>query len=537
MSSALSQALAWLPLTLSLGCSGAVSAKPSTSNAALVPAVRRLSAAELDAAATRVLGQQAQLSAKLPPDTRQFDFARNVAQIVDPLTLRTLYDASHDASATIDLRHAPFPSCAASAAASDEACAASTVAALARQAFRRTPTSVELAQLSSFFSQGADGADFKGGAALVVRALLASPKFLYTTALGAPVLAASGTAPSARRLSLSDDELASELSLLISGQPPDDELLAAAARGDLRIAQNRESQAARLLQKSDTRFLFERFVSEWFGIVRLDGLAKSSRIVTDFPTLRQAMFDETNAFVDDVMSRQGGSLAALLAGGYTIVPPGLAGLYGIEPTTPGARVTLAKLGRTGILQQSAFLSTFAHEAESAPVLRGKAVLERLLCASLPKPSDLNIDIVPPAPDPNATTRERYAQHATDPVCKGCHEYLDGVGFTFENFDAIGRLRTTESGQAIDTSGDIALGGKTLTLGNSVDLAQALATSEDVRACAARQIVRFAAGQSALDVELAFADSVSSLPLERRASILGLFLEYVKSDWFATRKSL
>jgi hypothetical protein len=536
VSPTLSRALAWLPLTLSLGCSGAGPAKTSTADSGLVPAVRRLSAAELDAAATPVLGQQAQLSAKLPPDTRQFDFSRNVAQTVDPLTLRTLYDATRDASANIDLRGAPFPGCAASAVASDQACAASTIAALARQAFRRTPTSDELTQLSSLFAVGADGADFKGGAALVVRALLASPKFLYTTALGAPTIAPSAAGPSASRISLSDDELASELSLLISGQPPDDELLAAAAQGDLRIAENRESQAARLLRNSNARFLYERFVSEWFGTVRLDGLAKSSSVVADFPSLRQAMFDETNAFVDDVMSQQGGSLAALLAGGYTIVPPALAGLYGIEPTTPGARVTLLKLGRAGILQQGAFLSTFAHEAESAPVLRGKAVLERLLCASLPKPTNLNIDIVPPAPDPNATTRERYAQHATDPVCKGCHEYLDGVGFTFENFDAIGRLRATESGQAIDTSGDIALGGKTLTLNNSVDLAQALATSEDVRACAARQVVRFAAGQSALDVEFAFADSVSSLSLERRASILGLFLEYVKSDWFATRKS-
>jgi Protein of unknown function (DUF1588)/Protein of unknown function (DUF1592)/Protein of unknown function (DUF1595) len=544
VSDRLLRSLAWLPLTLSLGCSGAEPAKTSISDAALAPAVRRLSAAELDAAAALVLGQPVQLSAKLPPDTRQFDFSRNVAQTVDPLTLRTLYDATRDASATIDLRGPPFPGCAASAAASDQACAASTVAALARQAFRRTPTSAELAQLSSLFAQGADGTDFKSGAALVVRALLASPKFLYTTALGAPAVAASDTpavaspvaSQRAGRLSLSDDELASELSLLISGQAPDDELVAAAARGDLRLAENREAQAVRLLQKPEARFLYERFVSEWFGIVRLDGLAKSSSVIADFSTLRQAMFDETNAFVDDVMTEQGGSLAALLAGGYSIVPPALAGLYGIEPTKPGARVSLVQLGRVGILQQGAFLSTFAHEAESAPVLRGKAVLERLLCASLPKPTNLKVDIVPPAPDPNATTRERYARHATDPVCKGCHEYLDGVGFTFENFDAIGRLRTSESSQAIDTSGDIALTGNTLTLDNSLDLARALATSEEVRACAARQVVRFAAGQSALPVEFAFADSVSKLSLERRASILGLFLEYVKSDWFAKRKS-
>jgi len=518
-----------LPLALGLACSAAAPTKSGAFDAALAPAVRRLSAAELDAAAAPVLGRRVQLSVKLPPDTRQFDFSRNVAQTVDPLTLRTLYDATRDESATLDLRAAPFPSCAASAAASDVACSASVVAALARQAFRRTPSAAELERLCALFAVGADGADFQSGAALVVRALLASPKFMYTTALGDGLAAAVG------HVSLSDDELASELALLISGQPPDDELLAAAAGGQLRLGANRESQAVRLLQKADSRFLYQRFIAEWFGIVRLDGLAKSSSVVSDFSTLRQAMFQENSDFVDDVME-QGGSIAALLAGGYSIVPPALAGLYGIVPTAPGVRVALEKVGRVGILQQGAFLSAFAHEAESAPVLRGKAVLERLLCASLPKPTNLNIDIVPPAPDPNATTRARYARHATDRLCKSCHDYLDGVGFSFENFDAVGRLRSSESGQPIDSSGDITLGDKTLSLSDSVDLSRALASSEDVRACAARQVVRFAGAQSAPDVEFAFSDSVSHLPLERRASVLGLFLEFVKSDWFSTRNS-
>jgi len=200
-----------------LACSTAEPAKTETADVALAPAVRRLSAAELDAAATPVLGTPAQLSSKLPPDTRQFDFSRNVAQTVDPLTLRTLFDATRDASTALDLRAAPFPNCAATAAATDAACAASVVQALARQAFRRTPSAAELEPLDALFAVGADGADFLGGAALVVRALLGSPKFLYTTALG------DGT--SADRVSLSDDELATELSLLISGQPPDDLLL------------------------------------------------------------------------------------------------------------------------------------------------------------------------------------------------------------------------------------------------------------------------------------------------------------------------
>ncbi len=516
-----------LALAAGVGCANTEPAATQTSNAALVAGVRRLSSAELDAAAARVIGQPIALSDVLPPDTRQFDFSRNVGQIVDPLTLRTLYDASEAASAKLDLHASPFPSCAATATPSDATCVAGTVSALARQAFRRPATDDEITSLTALFATGANGADFASGAALVVRALLGSPKFLYEMSLGD-----TGTGT---RFALSDDELASQLALLVSGQPPDDTLLAAAANGELREGAQREAQAVRLLQTSDSRFLYRRFIAEWFGTVRLDGLAKATDVISDFSTIRAAMFDETNAFVDDVMTQQGGSLAALIAGGFSVVPPALAGFYSIQPTTPGARVALDQVGRVGLLQQGAFLATFAHETESAPVLRGKAVLERLLCNNLPKPTNLNVDITFPAPDPHATTRTRYAQHATDPVCSSCHDYLDGVGFTFENFDAVGRLRATENGQPIDTSGHIELDGKTIQLKNSLDLSRALADSEAVRECAARQVVRFAAGQSAPDVEFGFSSSIKQLPLDRRASVIGLLLEFVKSDFFSNRK--
>jgi hypothetical protein len=122
------------------------------------------------------------------------------------------------------------------------------------------------------------------------------------------------------------------------------------------------------------------------------------------------------------------------------------------------------------------------------------------------------------------------------VCKGCHAAIDGVGFAFENFDAAGHLRTSESGRAIDTTGSIQLDGRQLALSDSVALSSALSSSEQVRKCAARQVVRFAAGKTDVAVEQAFVDSLESKSAERRGTFLGLFLEFVKSDWFAWRKS-
>ena len=514
-------------LVLSLSCGTA--APPASSGApehSLEPALRRLSTAELEATAQSMIGNSAALASALPPDARQSDYSRNVAQSVDSLFLGQLFDATRSSTESLDLSQAQFPSCARTALAADRDCAAASVTPLARAAFRRTPSALEVEQLLGLFTLGAENADFKSGVALVVRGLLASPKFLYSTTLAQGDLGAN---------QLSNEELGSELSLLISGQPPDEPLLLAASRGELSSGSERERQALRLLQLPEARDLYRRFVQEWLGLIGLNGLAKSSQVVGDFPTLRAAMVSETSQFVDDVFSHQAGSVAALLSGNYSIVPDALAGFYGIAPTAPGTRVSLSGLGRAGILQQASFLATFAHESESAPVLRGKAVLTRLLCLDFPKPTDLGIDIVFPAADPNATTRERYARHAQDAACKGCHATLDGVGFLFENFDAAGHWRTTESGRAIDTSGSIQLDGNLLTLADSAALSSALANSEQVRQCAARQVVRFAAGKTDVAVEQAFVHSLSGKSAERRTTFLGLFLEFVKSDWFAWRK--
>jgi len=513
-------------IALSFGCG---TAEPTTSAApqhSLEPALRRLSTAELEATAQALIGQGTTLAAALPPDARQSDYSRNVAQSVDSLLLGQLFDATRSATDALDLSQPQFPSCARTAAASDRACAESTVALLARSAFRRTPSALELEQLLGLFTLAATDADFKSGVALVVRALLGSPKTLYATTLGEG-------APGPTRLS--NEELGSELSLLISGQPPDEPLLLAAERGELSSGREREQQALRLLQLPQSRTLYRRFVQEWLGLIGLNGLAKSSQVISGFPALREAMVSETSQFVDDVFSYQAGSVAALLAGGYSFVPDALAGFYGIQPTAPGTRVNLSGLGRVGILQQPSFLATFAHESESAPVLRGKAVLTRLLCLDFPKPTDLGIDIVFPPADPNATTRERFDRHATDSACRGCHSTLDGVGFLFENFDAAGHLRSSESGRAIDTSGSIQLDGRKLSLSDSAALSSALAQSEQVRQCAARQVVRFAAGKADASVEQAFVESLAGKNAERRGTFLGLFLEFVKSDWFAWRK--
>jgi hypothetical protein len=143
-------------------------------------------------------------------------------------------------------------------------------------------------------------------------------------------------------------------------------------------------------------------------------------------------------------------------------------------------------------------------------------------------------LVLPPPDPTATTRERFASHASSASCAACHDAIDGVGFTFENFDAVGRLRDSQAGKPIDSSGHLLLDGQDSSFADSAELARAVAASEELATCAARQIVRFAAGSDAPELEDSFVQNTRQLPVSERRSLVGLMLAYVESDAFAWR---
>ncbi len=89
------------------------------------------------------------------------------------------------------------------------------------------------------------------------------------------------------------------------------------------------------------------------------------------------------------------------------------------------------------------------------MLRGVAIMRRVACMKLPDPQSLNIQVVPPAPDPAKSTRDRYDIHATDAACASCHATIDQIGFSFEMFDGMGKQRP--AGTASGTYKDAHLG--------------------------------------------------------------------------------
>jgi hypothetical protein len=196
-----------------------------------------------------------------------------------------------------------------------------------------------------------------------------------------------------------------------------------------------------------------------------------------------------------------GKLATVLTGTSTTVAAGLAALYGVKSVSGAATasVTLDNHQRAGLFTQAAFLAAQGAEAGSHPVRRGKVVAQRLLCQELP-PQPANVPPVKPEA-PNLSTRDRFADHATNPCAAACHGLLDPPGFAFEHYDGIGAWRDMDGGKPVDASGKLqqTLDGP-LSFTSAIDMMGQLAASTDVHACVTRQWLRFALGRHEQDEE-------------------------------------
>jgi hypothetical protein len=148
--------------------------------------------------------------------------------------------------------------------------------------------------------------------------------------------------------------------------------------------------------------------------------------------------------------------------------------------------------------------------------------------------------VPQAPDvqPGVSTRERFKQHEVNPSCSACHQMMDPIGLGFENYDALGKFRTTDSGQPVDASGEVVAPSDVPGKFNGVvELGQKLAASKYVQECMSRQWFRFMLNRFEQDVD---ACSMTSLVTKFRAddgSLNSLPLALTQTDAFLYRRPL
>jgi hypothetical protein len=521
----------------------------SNGDSPLLPArIRRLTNAEYDASVRALLatGKRPSVEFSFPPDSRQGPanapagaaFSTNDAQRVDPVLAGKLDTAALAlvAEARASGKLAELSPCTDTSAAGAKACATSFVRTFGERAYRRPLTDEEVTHLvtrtGSAYHVGADGHTYEDGIDVLTRVLLQTPGFLYVTELG------NGEA--SPTFELTPNEIATSLAYLLTSAPPDAALLTAAAQGALATPDAREAEALRLLQTPAGRERVVHVVREWLGIEDVARREKAQSVYPEFSSTSQAMENESRAFIEEVLFNSSGTLAELLTADWTIAEAPLAAVYGVSPAGAGQRTSLAGAGRRGILNQGAFLSVFATNNGSHPVFRGVAVMRRIACLDTPDPGALGIVVTFPAPDATKTTRVRFEQHAFDDECTGCHATIDPFGFALENFDGMGKLRSTENGLPIDTTVTIPEGSDLEgTYANSAELVTALARSTSVKACLARQLFRSSAARSDESVrgaEEAFVELWQTLPAEKQDRLTDVLVAYVKSPSFVERRA-
>ena len=517
------------------GGTGGAGGGPSA--AAPLPArIRRLTNAEFDASVKALLGIDSKFGATFTPDARQDGFTRNDAQRVDPVFTMQIDDAATQLATQARAKFSTLAPCA-NPTSGGEACAKTFLAAFLPRAYRRPVLSRELDALLPVYRAGIDGLAYADGIEALIHAVLVAPGFVYTTEIGA----ASGP-PASAPMTITPYEAASALAYLLTGAPPDDMLLAAAASGEIMKSDVRDTHARRLLASTAASAQITRIVEEWLGIDRIAETGKDSNAYPEFAGLKDAMKREADTFVNEVMWKTTHDVGDLLSADWTIADANLATMYG--GTIANGRVSLTNVPRRGVLNQGAFLSVYAHATESGPVLRGVAMLRRIACIDVASPSSLNIQVTPPVPDPTKTTRERFSVHATDPVCASCHSKIDAFGFAFENFDGMGKVRTTEGTGAnkknIDSSTTLAVGMDfDGSYADSSTLVVKLATSPNVRACFARHLFRASAANSdraTQPTEESFITAWNALPLEKQRNIVDVLATWLSSDAFVQRRA-
>jgi hypothetical protein len=352
----------------------------------------------------------------------------------------------------------------------DNARAEQILSTLMRRAYRRPVTPTDLEKPMEFYRKARAKDGFEAGIEAALSAVLVSPEFLFRIEQDPPSATLSPSdweragvrGQSGTIYRISDIALASRLSFFLWSSIPDDELLATAERGELHKPKVLEKQVRRMLADSRAENLVRNFAEQWLHLRNLESITPDLRLFPDFDdNLRQAFRRETEMHFETIL-RDDRSVLDLLKADYTFVNERLAKHYGI-PNVYGSRFRRVALDqdseRGGLLRQGSVLTVTSYATRTSPVIRGKWVLENLVGAPPPPP----LPDVPALKDntvaANLSVRARLAEHRANAACASCHNLMDPIGFSLENFDAIGRWRTLEDGLPIDATGGLPDGSK------------------------------------------------------------------------------
>ena len=394
----------------------------------------------------------------------------------------------------------------------DASCFGQFVAKVGRKLLRRTLSPAEVQRhVDAFLPYAVEDHDFGAAVEWVVTAWLQHPEFLYRIEHGAPQPGAA--------TALTDEEIATRLSFLITGQGPDDALLDSASAGELQSEADRLAHALRLLDTDAARTERRTFHAQWLGY--------ADRFLP--PQLERDALAESNALVDRVTADDRADWLSLLTASDTFITPALATNYGLPSPGAAAAWVAYPAGRGGgVLSHLTVSSLGSKFGDTSPTLRGVELYHRLLCGQLQGeiPPGLDTSLQPGLP--TDCKPKRYVMRDT-PGCSQCHGIIDDLGFGLENLGAEGQWRTVETTNpscSIDGNGDVT----GTPFRGPAELGNVLAKDSRVARCATRQLFHSFLGRSATPADVTTLDALAGRYVQTR-SYRSVVLALVQSSAF------
>jgi len=425
----------------------------------------------------------------------------------------------------------------------DAACAGAFLDKFGVRAFRRPLTADEKTRYLKYFDASLTGGSFKTGVSLAIWGMLSSLHFLFRTELGD---GASGV------FKLNPYETASALSYAYWGTMPDDALFASAEKGALANKTEIEAQTRRLLADSRGRARIATFFSEWTEASRAYVATKDP---ATFPALFKdpggqnvfvdAMKAEADAFITNVVFDSTKKYSELFTANYTFANDRLAGYYGLPLPGTGEKTTKVALkagsARGGLLTLGMFLFGHGRANQSSPVQRGHLIRANMLCTDVPPPPP-NVDATVKPGTPGNTGREQIeALTSSGGACPTCHGLMNPIGFGLEGFGGAAEDRTTDNGEAVDTTGVLNgftdASGATIKFDGARELSNLLANNPDAQACLAVNYHRYTRGYLANDIDAGAVVKLGRDFVGRNLDMPELFVGIALQDSFTARRSV
>lgn len=311
------------------------------------------------------------------------------------------------------------------------------------------------------------------GVKRTVIAVLKSPRFLY------PELADGNFSAAAR------------LALGMWDSIPDLTLLEAAGRGEVQTADQLRAQAQRMINDPRAKAKLRDFFHHWLGTSEADSLAKDGKIFPDFdPALIADLRESLDRFLHHVVWSETSDYRELLLADYLILNDRLAKFYNAQSSGDFAPIRFDPAQRAGVFTHPFLLSLHSYSKTTSPIHRG-VFLTRSLMGRMLKPPPQAVEFKDEHFNPTLTMREKVTEVTSKASCMGCHATINPLGFSLENFDAVGRYRTTDNSKPINAAADyISADGETVKLNGPRDLAQHTATNEVARRGFVRQLFHY-----------------------------------------------